>query len=341
MNTKTKNNLLWQIPFLLFLVIGTVWILGRSKEITYRTDEGRIFGTVYHITYSHDADASELIRKKLEEVNSVFSTFEEESEISKINTNSHAESISPMFREVFTLSQVVSEQTDGAFDITVAPLVNAWGFGFKNADNVTPKMIDSLRTFVGFHKVKLTSAGRIEKQDPRTMLDCSAIAKGYGTDMVARLLDSIGSANYMVEVGGEIVVKGINAKGKSWRIGINKPIDNATTGELQTMLDISGIAMATSGNYRRFYIKGNKKFAHTIDPSTGYPVSHTLLSATILAPTCAVADAYATAFMVMGMDKAKAVLDRHPELEAYFIYTDDKGELATWASPSLQDKIAR
>ena len=175
------------------------------------------------------------------------------------------------------------------------------------------------------------------------MLDCSAIAKGYGCDVVARLLEKRGIKNYMVEIGGEVVTHGISEKRLPWKIGVTKPSDDSlnVNNELQTVLNVKDRAMATSGNYRNFYYRGGKKYAHTIDPATGYPVQHSILSATVLAKHCAEADAYATAFMVMGMEKAQKVLAEHPELMAYLIYSDDKGNLQVWYSPSMEDKILK
>ena len=175
------------------------------------------------------------------------------------------------------------------------------------------------------------------------MLDCSAIAKGYGCDAVARLLRNRGIRNFMVEIGGEIVASGVNDKQKPWTIGVTKPTDDSLNigNELQTILNVTDKAMATSGNYRNFYYQGGKKFAHTIDPKTGYPVQHSILSATVLADECAIADAYATSFMVMGLEGAKVILQRHPELMAYLIYSDENGNNAVWFSPSLKDKIAQ
>ena len=203
------------------------------------------------------------------------------------------------------------------------------------------KVIDDLRKIVGYQKVKLTSDNHIQKQDPRIMLDCSAIAKGYGCDVVARLLSKKGINDYMIEIGGEIVTKGINQKQQPWHIGVNKPTEDSlnTNQELQTVLNVTDIAMATSGNYRNFYYKNGKKYAHTIDPKTGYPVQHSLLSATVLAKNCATADAYATSFMVMGLEKAKEILRQHSELMAYLIYTNDDGKTEVWYSPSLKEKI--
>ena len=245
-----------------------------------------------------------------------------------------------MFQDVFYLAMQISKETDGSFDITVAPLVNAWGFGFKQGKTPDKHQIDSLRALVGFDKVKLQNHNVI-KSDKRIMLDCSAIAKGYGSDMVAQMLEKKGIRNYMIEIGGEVVTHGISEKRLPWKIGVTKPSDDSlnVNQELQTVLNVTDKAMATSGNYRNFYYKGGKKYAHTIDPKTGYPVQHSLLSATVLTKNCATADAYATAFMVMGIEKAKKVLAEHPELMAYFIYSDNKGELKVWFSPSLKDKI--
>ena len=249
--------------------------------------------------------------------------------------------VDDMFREVFEQAQQISAETGGAFDITVAPMVNLWGFGFKNNMHPSPQTIDSLRAIVGYKKVSL-AANRVKKQDRRIMLDCSAIAKGYGCDVVARYLRSKDIKNFMIEIGGEVVTSGISEKRLPWRIGVTKPTDDSTRidQELQTVLNVTDKAMATSGNYRNFYYKGGKKYAHTIDPKTGYPVQHSLLSATVLAQNCATADAYATSFMVLGIEGAKKVLDRHPELMAYFIY-DDNGKWSVWYSPSLQNKIAQ
>ena len=207
--------------------------------------------------------------------------------------------------------------------------------------NTGKTQIDSLLNIVGYKKVSL-EAGKVVKQDPRIMLDCSAIAKGFGTDVIANFLRSRGVKNFMVEIGGEIVTSGINEERLPWKIGVTKPSDDPLGdkgGELMTVLNVTDKAMATSGNYRNFYYKDGKKFAHTIDPKTGYPVQHSLLSATVIADDCATADAYATSFMVMGFEKARNFLEKHPELMVYFIYSDENGNNAVWFSPSLKDKI--
>ncbi|MBO5933159.1 MAG: FAD:protein FMN transferase, partial [Bacteroidaceae bacterium] len=283
----------WHYPFLVFLIVATVIILAENKP-EYRTSQGAVFGTTYHITYNHNADLSTDITRVLKDVDNSLSTFNANSTISLVNKNMQVE-LDSMFLYVFHLAQHVAETTTGAFDITVAPAVNAWGFGFKNAETIDNDLIDSLKQIVGYQMVKEEN-GVIVKDDSRIMLDCSAIAKGFGCDVVAALFDSVGIADYMVEIGGEIVVKGLNSKGSDWRIGISKPTDDslATETELQTVLELTNRAMATSGNYRNFYYKDGKKYAHTIDPATCRPVNHNLLSVTVLAENCAVADAYAT-----------------------------------------------
>ncbi|WP_418660654.1 FAD:protein FMN transferase [Bacteroides ilei] len=319
----TNKNLKWQLPFLIILIVGTVLIL--RKQAPYQTNEGMVFGTIYKITYQSKENLKPEIEAALQKVDNSLSPFNKQSVITHVNNNENME-VDSLFTQVFQLSKEISEETHGAFDITVAPLVNAWGFGFKNATNVTDAVIDSLQEFVGIDKIDLVN-GKIVKKDPRVILDCSAIAKGYGVDCVARLLDSKGVKNYMIDIGGELVMKGKNPKMETWRIGINKPIDDSLSvnQELQTVLEITDVGLATSGNYRNFYYKDGKKYAHTIDPRTGYPIQHNILSSTVVAKDCATADAYATSFMVLGLDSAKTICNAHPELDAYFIYTKEDG----------------
>ncbi|MDD6510821.1 MAG: FAD:protein FMN transferase [Prevotella sp.] len=328
------------LPILFILVVLVVaGIAVGRKNADYQHDSGLVFGTSYNITYQSNDNLKPEIEKALAEVDASLSPFNEKSVITHVNKN-EAVTLDDHFITVFRLSSEIYKDTEGAFDITVAPLVNAWGFGFKNGITPDRHAIDSLMQFVGFDKVKLQD-GKIIKTDDRLMLDCSAIAKGYGVDAVARLLESKGIDNYMVEIGGEIVASGENPKGAPWRIGVSKPDDDSVnvSNEIQGIINISNRAMATSGNYRNFYYKGGKKYAHTIDPKTGCPVQHSILSATVVSDECAKADAYATAFMVMGLDKAKAVLARHKDMMAYFIYSDDKGNNKVWYSPSLKANL--
>ena len=323
----------WHYPFLAFLIIGTILILTHSRSEAkpeYRTAQGLVFGTSYHITYLYNADLQEDIEQTLALVDNALSMFNPESTISEVNRSESVSVDDTLFLKVFRRAMEISDLTCGAFDITVAPAVNAWGFGFKHAENIRQATIDSLLEITGYRKIHETD-GMIVKDDPRIMLDCSAIAKGFGSDMVAGMLRSKGINDFMVEIGGEIVLSGQNPKGKLWNIGISKPVDDSlsVSSELQTVIPITDIAMATSGNYRNFYVKDGRKYAHTIDPHTCQPVSHNLLSATVFAPDCATADALATSMMVMGLDSAQALLSRHPEIQAYLIYQTPDGSITT------------
>ena len=320
-----KNKIVWQLPFLVLLIVGTVVIIRHQSSIPYQHNSGMVFGTTYNITYQCDSNLHNSIKKSV---------------ITAVNNN-HDIEVNDMFADVFLLAQKISDDTSGDFDITVAPLVNAWGFGFKNGTQPTKYNIDSLKNIIGYKKVRLEGR-KVVKKDKRLMLDCSSIAKGYGSDVVARFLQKRGVKNYMVEIGGEIVTKGISPKRVPWKIGVTRPVDDSlsVSKELQSVINVTDKAMATSGNYRNFYYKNGKKYAHTIDPHTGYPVQHNILSATVIADNCATADAYATAFMVMGLEKAQKLLERHPELMAYFIYSDKDGKNKTWCSEKLKKKVA-
>lgn len=335
-----KNKIVWQLPFLVLLIVGTVVIIRHQSSIPYQHNSGMVFGTTYNITYQCDSNLHDSIIRELEKVDEALSPFNKKSVITAVNNN-HDIEVNDMFADVFLLAQKISDDTSGDFDITVAPLVNAWGFGFKNGTQPTKHNIDSLKNIIGYKKVRLEGR-KVVKKDKRLMLDCSSIAKGYGSDVVARFLQKRGVKNYMVEIGGEIVTKGISQKRVPWKIGVTRPVDDSlsVSKELQSVINVTDKAMATSGNYRNFYYKNGKKYAHTIDPHTGYPVQHNILSATVIADNCATADAYATAFMVMGLEKAQKLLERHPELMAYFIYSDKDGKNKTWRSEKLKKKVA-
>ena len=322
----------WHYPFLAFLIIGTILILSKSRQEApeYRTVHGLVFGTRYNITYLYNADIQPEIEHTLALVDSALSMFNPKSTISAVNRSESIQVDDTLFLKVFRRAMEISRITNGAFDITVAPAVNAWGFGFKHAENIRQTTIDSLRQITGYTKIH-EQDGLITKDDAGIMLDCSAIAKGFGSDMVAATLRSKGITDYMVEIGGEIVLSGHNPKGNLWNIGISKPVDDSLSinNELQTVIPVTDIAMATSGNYRNFYMKDGRKYAHTIDPHTCMPVSHSLLSATVFAADCATADALATSMMVMGLDSAKALCARHPDIRAYLIYQSADGKLET------------
>ncbi len=353
---KKNAKVIWQSLFLAFLIAGTCYVVTRKHRSdlearqlqpgtqvmagSYLMNEGPVFGTIYHITYESQQDLKPEIEQAMQEVDRSLSMFNKESILAHINDNSSCQTDS-LFRQVFSLAREVCAATGGCFDPTVAPLVNAWGFGFKNGALPDEDEVDSLKSLVGFDRITLNE-GLVEKQDSLMIMDFSAIAKGFAVDHVANLLQRRGVRNYMVEIGGEVVVKGRNPKGKPWRVGIAKPTEQGgkdekagTTadadGGLQEILELEDKAMATSGNYRNYYVtEDGRKLAHTIDPHSGYPVQHSILSSTVFAPTCAMADAFATAFMVMGLDEARKVLQREKQLEVYFIYTDEKGEYQTY-----------
>lgn len=341
MSNPSKNNWKLKLPFLILLIVGTVFIIRRNADMPYQKDSGTIFGTFYHITYQSSESLLQGIEAELQKVDQSLSPFNKQSVITAINNNTDMQ-VDEMFRTVFQTAMKVSEETDGDFDITVSPLVNLWGFGFKNDLLPDSSKVDSLRQIIGYQKVKLVG-NKIQKDDARMMLDCSSIAKGYGVDVVANYLRSKGVQNFMVEIGGEVVTQGMSDRQKPWRIGITKPVDDPTgsSQELQEILQLENEALATSGNYRNFRVENGKKYAHTINPHTGYPVSHNLLSATVIAQNCMIADAYATSFMVMGLEKAKAFLENHPELTAYLIYSDESGNNQVFYTPSLEKKLTK
>lgn len=338
-----------QLLFLLLLIVGTVLILRSHRNAPYQKDSGMVFGTVYHVTYQYADNLKPQIEAQLQKVDNALSMFNPQSIIAKVNNGQATipnTTEGRMFTQVISMALDISEETHGAFDITVAPLVNAWGFGVTHGNPPTPSQVDSLLQLVGYKNIRLDIKHRtIHASSPHgpTKLDCSAIAKGYGVDAVAQMLRDLGISNFMVEIGGEVITSGQNDKKQAWRIGVSKPTDDSlsTSNELQTVLQVSNRAMATSGNYRNFYYRDGKKYAHTIDPKTGQPVQHNILSATVLADDCATADAYATAFMVMGIDSAQAILKKHPQLTAYLIYTDPDGNYAVWQSPGLEIFIVK
>lgn len=327
------------------LILASLFLVACQPSLKeYQFNEGFMWGTIYHIIYdnTNGKDLHEEIKAKMNEFDHSLSTYKPNSIISRVNNNDSTVILDHYFETVFKRSLEISEITNGAFDMTIAPLVNAWGFGFKNKLEPEDIPVDSLLEIVGFQKVKLLNH-KIIKDDSRIMFDPSAIAKGYGVDIVAEFLESKGISNYMVEIGGEIRVKGLSNKNRLWRVGIDQPIDDpeVKNRKIQDILSLPNGAMATSGNYRQFYIKNGKKYAHTIDPKLGYPVQHSLLSASVIAPDCMTADAYATAFMVMGLEKSILIVEADPNLEAYFIYTDTDGKYQTYSSSKIKMMITK
>lgn len=299
----------------------------------YVTDNGRVFGTFYKIKYaSNGKDVKTEYLAALAAVDTALSTFNKQSTITRVNLSPDSVLLSDkdsLFIRVYNKACEISTITNGAFDITVAPLVNAYGFGFDPDRSTPDSVIAELKNHVGWKKVSLSPSGYIKKENPNVKLDASAIAKGFGSDVVARVLRQNGINDFMVEVGGEVVCSGVNDKGKVWSIGINKPIEDSTmqhTNEIQRVVQLDGKALATSGNYLQYYYKNGTKYAHTIDPCSGKPVNHTLLSSSIIADDCMTADALATACMVIGVDSALSLIESLPNVEGYFIYAGNNGE---------------
>lgn len=332
------------ILLILFSIAG-VFLLINFNQGVYIKNQGYIHGTFYHFTYKHPK--GEDIQSELEDVMHNFdnslSTFVETSTISKINSNTNL-STDALFNTMFTKAQEISEQTNGAFDITVAPIVNLWGFGYEaNIDStISQSVIDSILEFTGYNLVKLKDNTLI-KNDPRVKLDASAIAKGLSVDMVAEHIESKGINDYLVEIGGEIRAKGLNPKGEEWTIGIDQPIDDpaAINRTILEVVKMTNKALATSGNYRNFYVKDGVKYSHTIDPRTGYPVKHNLLSATVIAEDCMTADAWATACMVMGVEKSLDLINMNKNMAIYLIYNDTVGEMKTVFSKNFKSYLPK
>ena len=325
--TILTRQFLSKITRIVASILLAIFSLSCGQPDAYVYNEGPVYGTYYNIVYESKGgkDLHTEIKQLFADYDLSFSTFNPLSTISKINQNERVV-LDPWFTNCYLRSVEISELTGGAFDITVAPLVNAWGFGFSKKDRITPELIDSLLSLTGYRKVKLEN-GRIKKEHPSIMLDMSAIAKGYATDLIAGFLADQGCENYMVEIGGEVVARGKNAKGNTWSIGISKPDESGLLAEqeLQAILRLDGKALATSGNYRNFYEEDGQRYAHTIDPSTGYPTQHNLLSATVIANDCMTADALATAFMVLGLERSVALCKSLQDIDVYLIYSDSNG----------------
>ncbi len=296
----------------------------KTVKTEYVYNEGTIFGSYFHITYKSSKDYQADIEKILHDFNSSLSTYDKNSIISRVNQNDTTVTTDQYFEDTYAVSKEVSEKTDGLFDITVAPIVRAWGFGSGGDKQINSPNIDSLRAFVGYKKITLENH-KIIKQDSRICLDVNAIAPGKAADVIAEFLEKHHCCDYLVEIGGEIMCKGLNADGKKWSIGVDKPIDdpNSEIEEIQTVISINNAGVATSGNYRDFYYKNGKKRTHTINPKTGETVSNNLLSATIVAPSCALADGYATVCMVQGVENSLKMCQSIPGLECYLIYLDE------------------
>lgn len=298
-----------------------IWGIDDKPKAQYFHNEGKVFGTYYNIRYESTADMEDSIRASFTAFDNSLSMFNPHSILSAINDNRDT-TTNAFFETMWSEAERVYALSNGAFDITVAPLVKAFGFGRKSEQmsDISSRTIDSIRHFVGFDKVRLENH-KVIKTDPRVMIDGGAVAKGQACDMIAEMLRRQGCNNYLVDIGGEVVAHGVNAKGEPWHIGITKPNLNneGAQEELQQILAVTDVCMATSGNYRNYYYDGDVRRSHTIDPRTGYPVQHSVLSATIVASTCMRADALATACMVLGADDALDMISRTTDAACYLL----------------------
>lgn len=342
MNKTTAKILLYLVTAIALLSITLMRRSANEPNVndgSFRMLEGTVFNTIYHIQYDDTADYRHDIQQLFTDFDGSLSMFNEHSLITRINQGDTTVVLNDYMRTVIEKAYEISDLTGGAFDITVAPLTNLWGFGFQNADNVSPQTVDSILQFVGYQKTRIDEHGHFIKDDPRIVLDASSIAKGYMCDVVADYLRAHQVQNFMVEIGGEITCAGHNPHGEHWGIGINEPDDDSlsVSTKLHEVMRLTDCGVATSGNYRRFYYQDGRRYGHIIDPHSGYPVQLDILSSTVIAPDCITADALATAFMVTGSERAMRILEADSTLMAYFICsspTGDKYELVI--SPRLK-----
>ncbi len=311
---------------LIIFVFASLLSCNNNNKKTYRFYEGNTQGTSFHITYEWNSDLSSEIDSLLLNFDKSLSNYDPNSLISKINKN-ETNKVDNLVSTMLETGQIVYDKTDGAFDITVAPIVNAWGFGWiKHEKTNLPDsiLITSLLKFVGMDKIRIEDS-IIIKDNPETMIITNAIAQGLSVDYVSDYFFKLGLNNFLVEIGGEIFCFGKNNKGEEWRIGVDKPVENSNelNRENQIIINLSGKAIATSGNYRKFIANGKSKYGHSIDPRTGFPAKNELLSVSVISESCMLADAFATGLMVCGLEKALKIVENTPEIEAYFVYTED------------------
>lgn len=317
----------------------------QNTTFQLRKKHGRALGTTYNVSY-FSTQKIHGINKSFDSifkvVNHSMSTYISSSDISKINNGDSTIVVDQMFREVYQLSKRIHQNTNGFFDPTVGKLVNAWGFGPKHLKlKMTPSVIDSLKQFVGFSKIKLTNKGIIKKQNPNIYIDFNAIAKGYCIDRIAAYFTKQNIDNYLIELGGELISKGINLdKNTPWAVGIDDP-NQTNTRTLISVLTLKNKGMATSGNYRKYRIDSltGKKYVHTINPFTGYTQISNVLSVSVLANDCATADGYATAFMAMPLNETKKILQQNNNLEAFIVFNDTLDHITTFTTQGFKNAL--
>ncbi len=340
---NTKKNALYSL-FLVLVLVGIWWYRGiREKEdATYKVEIlGETMGTTYNIKYLQEQNINykQEIDSLLVSLNKSLSTYLPESEISRFNKGTILKFESGFFYPVLKRSFEIYQKTNGAFNPTLGPLIDAWGFGPDSTRMPSKTTVDSLLTLVNFDSIYFDTIS-VCKLKKGIELSFSAIAKGYGVDVVAAFLKDKGINNMMVEIGGEVYCHGRNENGKMWKIGIDNPNREVEGEALQAVVELDNRALATSGNHRNYYEIDGKKYSHTINPRTGYPVRHSLLSASIFAKDCMTADAYATACMVMGIDSAIAMLSEDKSMDGYFVYSDEDGNIKTYTTEGIKNFIS-
>lgn len=325
---------------LLFISLSLLlWSCSDTKALKEENYNGYAQGTTFHISYLFQGEAkdrSQAIDSVLKSVDKSLSTYDPKSLISQLNAGVGI-SIDGHLREMLDQSKEVFVNSKGYFDPTIAPLVQFWGFGPQANTTKDTTLVDSILSFIGFDKLKYQAS---TLKLPRGMsLDFNAIAQGYTVDLLAEYLEQEGILNYMVEVGGEVRCLGENYQGKKWRIGVDKPTEEIDQQDrFQFILALDSAALATSGNYRKFWVDSlsGMRYSHTIDTKTGWPAKNRLLSASVITAKASTADAYATAFMAMGLEKSIKYLDQNKGLEVYLIYSDKEGNWQVYQSPGFK-----
>ncbi len=350
MRPNARKNIIYSLVLLAMVILVYTW-RNQNPQTTVSEDEievsgkltlsGKTMGTTYNITYLDEEgrDFQPSIDSLLVVFNQSLSTYIPDSELSRFNTRDTLNYNLPYLFPILNASKEIFQKTSGAFDPTVGPLVNIWGFGPGGPELKDSVDIQNLLKLVGFEKVDFDSQ-QVRKKVSGIYLDFSSIAKGYGVDVVAEFLSSKGINDYLVEIGGELLAKGVNESGELWKVGVNRPEESANASDLFSIIALQDKGMATSGNYRNFYVRDSVKISHTINPKTGYPIAQNLLSATVIAEDCMTADAYATALMVMGTEKAIALDSALDEIEVFLIYSDENGDFKTFASEGLKPYLS-
>lgn len=327
--------------YLTLFTLVVLILVSCSPKKEYIKIEGFTQGTTYSITYydSLSRDFSAQIDSILERIDHSMSIYNDSSIISRMNSNI-SDSIDDLLKDVIVSSYEIYYQTDGAFDITVGPVVRAIGFGKDKTQGIDSAKVKQLLPLIGMNKIRL-DGNTLKKDDSRIQIDVNAIAQGYTVDVIGKYLESNGIKHYLVEVGGEITARGKNSKGTDWVVGIDKPVESALPGEnIQAKISISnGYGLATSGNYRKFIEVNGQKYAHTINPKTGFPELNSLLSATVVAPSATKADALATAFMVKGVEWSKNFVVNSNDIDAYLVYSDSLGNYLVWMNEGIKKRI--